>query len=378
LRTLHRYLLRETLLAFGFVFVGIATVVLFGTTARALSQWEGLPLVLVGEYVGLLLLYLVPYFFPVSLLIAVLLAYGRFAGDNETVAVQAGGIRAARLLVPALLLGIPFSAGCLYALDRVQPDFHFVKREFLRDAVKRISHSFGAGARNARIGHLLVSWDRAVADEYGGWAFEGFLLLELAKGGEPAWKVTAKRAKVEFLTDSVKLRMEDYRILLDARQSGGKAPPASEAEAPRVREILEVGGTGEVAIAYDEILPGGASTPGVEDLRTVELLRVLDSAAPPYPRAEIRTEIHKRLSLTFASCVFALVGAPLAIRLRRGNRMLAIFLGTAIVLGVYYPLFHTADFYASRGDAPAAILWGPNAILSALGVVLAARLDRAA
>lgn len=64
---------------------------------------------------------IVHWVLPISLLTAVLLAFSLMSKTNETLAVQVSGISLYRLAMPALLLGLLFSAFALYNQEEVIP-----------------------------------------------------------------------------------------------------------------------------------------------------------------------------------------------------------------------------------------------------------------
>ncbi len=78
-------------------------------------------------------------------------------------------------------------------------------------------------------------------------------------------------------------------------------------------------------------------------------------------------EIHKKFSIPFASIIFALVGAPLGVRARRGG-LTAGFLSVGFFV-FYYLCLIGGEQLADRGYlAPWLSMWLPNIVLGALGV----------
>src|SRR5690606_4912124 len=85
------------------VFVSI--IVMFQVlrlTDFAISQ--GLELSTVTEIISYVCISMLPALFPMSLLFAVLLTYGRLSNDSEIVAMKASGLSMHVLLMPALIL----------------------------------------------------------------------------------------------------------------------------------------------------------------------------------------------------------------------------------------------------------------------------------
>src|SRR5207249_8441054 len=82
---------------------------------------QGAPLPQVLALFGLRLVPMVVLTFPMAVLLATLLAYGRLSGDMEITAMAAGGIPFARIAVPAFLLGLIVSVAALGIDELVVP-----------------------------------------------------------------------------------------------------------------------------------------------------------------------------------------------------------------------------------------------------------------
>jgi len=89
-------------------------------------------------------------------------------------------------------------------------------------------------------------------------------------------------------------------------------------------------------------------------------------------------EIHKKLAIAFACIVFTLIGPPLALRFPRGGVGLVIAAST-LIFSVYWVGLIAGETLADRrlGD-PALTMWLSNVIFGVAGVILAARMGRAA
>lgn len=85
-------------------------------------------------------------------------------------------------------------------------------------------------------------------------------------------------------------------------------------------------------------------------------------------------EIHKKFALAFACFVFVLVGAPIALRFPRGGVGLTLGVSFAI-FGLYYVGLISGESLADRNLlAPNLAMWATNALMLAVGLVLAMRM----
>lgn len=87
---------------------------------------------------------------------------------------------------------------------------------------------------------------------------------------------------------------------------------------------------------------------------------------------QYRVEIHKKFSIPFACIVFALVGAPLGIRARRGG-LAAGFISVGFFIFYYLCLIGGEQLADRNIGAPWISMWLPNLILGALGLWLMLR-----
>lgn len=87
-----------------------------------------------------------------------------------------------------------------------------------------------------------------------------------------------------------------------------------------------------------------------------------------------QVEIEKKFAIATACVIFALLGAPVAFRFPRGGVGMTIGVSLA-VFGVYYIGLLGGEELARQGMLPAFVaMWGTNAILLIIGLVLTARL----
>ena len=93
-------------------------------------------------------------------------------------------------------------------------------------------------------------------------------------------------------------------------------------------------------------------------------------AAQGIDPSPLEAEVHRRLATSGSALAFVLVGMPLAIRTRRAERSIGFAISLILIL-VYYLLLLAGQSLAMQGNLPAApLLWLPNAILIAAGLLL--------
>src|SRR5262245_27380232 len=142
MRTLDRYLIRETLGPFGLA-LGLFTFVLAVRPVLDQAQLllsKGVPVPTVGFLLTLLLPQALGVTLPMAFLAGLLMALGRLSGDRETVALLACGVNPLRLLRPALVLALVGAGMTLYVMLDLLPDsnqrFREITAQFLRQTAE--------------------------------------------------------------------------------------------------------------------------------------------------------------------------------------------------------------------------------------------------
>lgn len=106
LRLLDRYVLKELLYPFVFGIAAFSSIFIASTMLFKITQYMtkyGAPL----ETVARLFMYNLPevinYTFPMSMLLAALMAFGKLSGSSEITAMKAGGVSYYRIVAPVLV-----------------------------------------------------------------------------------------------------------------------------------------------------------------------------------------------------------------------------------------------------------------------------------
>lgn len=106
MRTLHLYLARELLKAFGLTAIALTLLVVLGGGVANIFKGEGIGAMDVLKVFAFLTPVAITLILPVAALFSAAITYGRSAADNEITACRAAGINIHRLLLSAGLLGL--------------------------------------------------------------------------------------------------------------------------------------------------------------------------------------------------------------------------------------------------------------------------------
>ena len=295
---------------------------------------------------------------PMALLVAVLLAGGRLAGDLEVAACKASGVSPLRIFAPVLAVGLAVSAAVAVLTLVVAPAASGAfQNQLFRILQTKATTGIKERTFSASFSQMVMYVDDISASQV---ALRGLLVSDerdpklsriiVAREGRLFSDAKARRVIMRFIDGTV-----------------------SETDAGDARRFRLTGFT-----LYDLNLPLDSPQRAAERIEKPEKemsLRVLRETIADLRRQNqivtpLQIEMHKRFSLPVAAIVFVLVSFPLGIGTHRGGRTLA--LGSSLAVVVAYYVMHTfLEGMGLRGSLPVAVaMWLPNAIFALAGLVL--------
>jgi len=376
---LDRYVIRELIPPFclGGVLLTFFLVIdrIYHLTELVITK--GVPFHLVAQLLVFMLPSFLAHTLPMALLVAVLLAGGRLAGDLEIIACKAAGLSTLRLFRPVLAAALVVMAATATLTLVVNP---LANQEFQRQLFRILQARAVSGLTervfNPTFGDLIVYVEDVSASQV---ALRGLLVSD-ERNPKLSRIITAREGRL--LTDEANRRLTlrlingavseaDVLPAGPAAAAAGVAPPAGGA-ASAARYRLTNFSIYDMSLALDSPLRGASRLEKPEkDLSLPALARRLETlAGDRAARAPFLVEWHKRFAFPVAALVFALVAFPLAIRSHRGGRSIAL-VGSLGILVAYYLISSSLEGSALRHRAPTWVaIWAPNMLFSALGVGL--------
>jgi lipopolysaccharide export system permease protein len=354
MKLLDRYILRELAAPFLFGVAAFATVFIAGNLlfklARLVTE-QGMPL---GNALLVFLYWLPGYLvltFPMAALLAALLGFGRLSGDGETTAMRAGGLSLLRVMLPVVAAGLGVSLFTMAFNETVVPATSRAAQELLARTFGSQEHVLVSSREGGRISNLIYAdyFNRARGE------LRNITYVKYLEG-RPALVIQGARAiyrhrKWEFY-DGFLQHLDPYRkttLII------GKEHP--------LRFDL---GHNPQDIALRQRQPEEMTWRELGDY----LSRLAKERVPAY---ELHVEWHHKLSVPFASLIFALIGAPLGLRSQRTGSALGFGLSVMIIFA-YYVVWNYLAILAGRGGIPAFwAAWAPNILGLTAGAALIRR-----
>ena len=305
---------------------------------------------------------------PMAVLVAILLALGRFASDNEITAMKAHGVAFYQLMLPLLGVAVILSFVNLALMDYALPEANLAYASLRRDIQK---HNPAFVLEEATVMKELETegklWMYESTNTESG-RMQNVKIWDSIWGGRPRFS-HAQEATLAF---------EDGRAMLTLYDGLSYEPATDNPEAFRITKFQQQ----KLALQMTEDLERGEfqnQTPrsmSIAQLKEfVGTLRssVQTSTNPDYARRKLRfaqVEYHKKFSIPFACFALGLIGVPLGLMVKRSGKMIGFGIGLAVIV-VYYLLLQAGQ--TAGVDAvlpPMFAMWLPNIVIGIFGIAL--------
>ena|SRR5436190_1251241 len=391
MRTLHGYLTRQIVATMLMTVVVFTFVLLLGNVLKEILGMlvnRQATLIMAVQAIGLLIPFVLVFALPMGLLTATLLVFGRFSADQELTAIRASGISLVSVITPVLLLStfmsiisawvnLEVAPKCRVAYKRLllnvsmsQAGLLLPERTFVKDFPNKIVY----------IGNI------------DGPNLKDILIYNLNSEGKVDYYIRAKEGKIDAdqsnqvihvqLTDAWRVGlMEDSEVPVpvyaaESSLSYTNKPEDLKPEKMQLSDMTFHELRAQLESLEKRVVYSGALPPmkltrqqAAEKLREIKAFRE-DITLP------IRLQIHSKIAFSFASIGFTLVGIPLGIRAHRRETTFGIALALILVM-VYYSFFIIGQSLDTKPEYfPHLILWVPNFLFQAIGMVLLWRANR--
>jgi len=385
-KTLHNYLTRQVLASLALTVAVFTFVLLIGNVLK-----EILPALIGGharldtiaQAFGLLIPWVWVFALPMGLLTAMLLVFGRFSADQELTAARASGISLLSLITPVLLLSLLCCGLSAWINMQLGPQ--------CRVAYVNLFFKLSGELMNSTQlpeGQFIRDFPGFIfyAGKNHDGKLEDVMIFVLQNETNVSTTVRAPRGAIEvdaphkqFVLHLIDARSisSDAHVTIsaspDAVYNLDMSSSAGRKFTPGISDMTFWQLRAELADLDQKLgLPPPAATNSIERLVQLKEARQQrkDLTEP------IRVEMNRQIAFSFACFGFTLVGIPLGIRVHRRETNVGVAIALGLVF-IYYAFILTAKALDSRPEfAPHLIVWLPNFIFQAVGIVLLWRANR--
>ncbi|MBU1863201.1 MAG: LptF/LptG family permease [Candidatus Omnitrophica bacterium] len=359
MKLLRAYMLRELVIPFCMALLLVTFIFIVGNLVKMadLVINKGVSILDISRIVVLLIPRLLSFTIPTSALTAILLVFGGMAQNNEITAIKASGINIFRMLLPILVVSIVLSIFSLIMNDQILPKTHFAYRMALRNILMKKPLAY------IEAGRFIKEFDGYIifVREIDGTMLKNITIYQ-PQENSPTRTIIAERGEIMSDPQKKTLSLKLY--------NGTSDEP--NADDPNIFYKLDFQTFILPPFAVDD---SGQLSKKTKDMTIDELVhKIQTDNQTPSQRIDLmnsfKAEIHKKISFSFASFVFALIGLPLALITRRGEPVVSFVLSMAVIT-IYYILFAWANTIAIQGVlVPWIALWLPNVLMFISGAVL--------
>lgn len=373
MKILQRYVLRELLspLIIGLLVFTFVLLVnkMFRLTDLLVSQ--GVSFWLVVQLLLCLLPTLLTLTIPMSVLVAVLIGFGRLAVDNEILAMRAGGVNLMRLFVPVIIGACLISGVMIGANYSLVPNLMykgtdlFYRLEFQVLTTLEPGRFYNdLGGRDVDLTLYYSERDPKTNDMIGVNMRLVGGLEKIAGQKEAETVIVASRGRIEAYPEqkAVQIRLFDGSLHPIARHR------------PTQNIVLffkELKRTLRPKIGRIE---GGEYVKRPKEMTMGELHKALKQ---PHiregDRNKVRNQLAQRYSIPLACVAFVLIGMPLAIYIRPSGKSVGFAVSFGLLF-IYYLMLKWGTSLGEEGYRLATLaIFSPNLLLGAVGCVLIRR-----
>ncbi len=376
---------------------------------------KGVPGLFVLEAFALSLAWMTLLAVPMAVMVAVLTAFGRLAGDNEIAAAKASGVNVFSLMLPVLIASVLIAFGLFEFGDRLLPAANYRLKGLLVDIhrVKPLAaiepgvltelpggYSIFINSMDSETSEVFsVKIHRIPADgppqtivaDSGVLSLDeanDVLRVELLNGEilEPDADDLTRFNRLLFDRHVINIEQGGSSLIRSERSRRGDRELsvnelASRRDVNRAETTTRTDTVRSLLLSHTEDLlsmsRGETQLLSRHDLRErrSEFLRKVQGelrgiTGSSKKARRLDVEFHKKLSIPFSCMIFVLLGAPLGIRSRRGGIGIGAGIGLLVFL-VYYLFLMGGEQLGDRGYVNAALaMWAPNVFFGAIGLTL--------
>lgn len=336
LRLLDKYVLKELLYPFVFGVASFSSIFIASSLLFKIVQY----MTTYGasaSSVAKLFLYSMPeiinYTFPMSVLLATLMAFGKLSGNSEIVAMKSGGVSYYRIVAPVVALGFIISMFSVIWAEKVVPPSKYEAKRILEVEIK------GDMKPKTQEQVVLKTWSGGVL------------------------RVTYARVFDESTGIMKDITIEEFtNHKLSRVQTAEQAKWENDSwimENGIVYTVDEKNGITDKAAFTKQVVPLNTTPRQVtweqknaDQMTLGELRGYIDILERrKQPTGSYWTEIFMRFAIPLASFVFALVGAPLGTQRQRSGSSIGLGI-SVLVIFVYYAIIAFTSGLGKGGVFP--------------------------
>jgi lipopolysaccharide export system permease protein len=350
-----------------------------------------------------IVLKLVPYILPKALMFAmpatslfsICVVFGRMAADNELVALQSVGLRKSVVVVPALAATFMLSLAAVWVNDISFAWSYWGVERVVLESMDKIVYGMLENEGSFKEKDFSIEVD----DIQGRRLIRPVITVNAGNGGHV--RATAAEAELSIIPEQHSLNL---MLVNGVVESEGKASMrfddqvhlpiplrtqkeiAEQLSNPSHLYMSQLDGEWDRQVQALERMKSTQAIQACSQLLVGDMLglttaswrsRLQDQIDAESRLGRLKLVPHRRWASGFSCLAFAVIGIPVAMRLRSANYATTFGMCFLPILIVYYPLFMFGLTGAKEGTLPPAAAWFANGACVLIGLWLLFRESRA-
>jgi lipopolysaccharide export system permease protein len=380
---LTRYVVLEVLKFFLLTLIGLTLIV---TVVMGVQQGlqQGFPPLVIFHVMPYMLPEMLVITFPVSLLLAVSIVYGRMTGTNEVVALKSLGINPMVIVWPVIVFAFILSLGTIWmqeiAATWCRPNYKRIGAESVEEiayGMLRANHScmlpqFSITVKNVE-DDKLIQPTITIHDV-------GSNSTTTVSAAEAELHTNKQRQELDIRCRNVDVNINDKLKYNDPGEWSYSVPIIKPGRNPGILEhhrdwvaMYEI--PDHIATLKAQVTPleqkredlqaAGQTLPANDSDRLADLWRLI---------YRLQTEPYRRLSNGFTCLCFVLIGIPVAMLWRHADILTNFFVCFVPILAIYYPLLMLSESLSTSGKLWPVSFWISNTVFIVSGIFLLRRI----
>jgi len=366
MRTLNWYVTKQFIVTF-MMAMCILSFCMLG--ARFFKEFfekvsNGLP----ASEAGMLIVYLLPsiltWTVPWTMLVALMLVFGRLSADSEITAMRACGVSIMQIISPILIITLLLSGLCFYLQLGVGPDYLGRARMMGQQTVASHPLAFLTPGQEVTFNEIrLLVDDRVGKDE-----IKGVQIYRMDKDNKNVQQdITASRGRVTIDKAKEEMTMTLYNCAIIAYEYIGKERKLTRTFS---KEFT-------FSINYGKEFNSREVTKRGKFMRVDEIFGTMRlNNKRQQDNTELEVELNERIAFALSPIAFFLLGLPLAIRTSRRETSIGLFLSVILAAGYFLSIIICDSLTGFPRIYPQYLLWIPNIGYQIFGIIMLIRIVR--
>ncbi len=363
MKILRDHILSEFLKPFGMCVGGFLSLFLLGRGLVQMADFifnKSVNVILIGKLLLYSLPFMLIFIIPMSVLIATLMTFRKLSMDNELIALRASGVSIGKITAPLFMLVLTLSLGTLLLSDKIASASHYNYRLLLTQiGLENPAVALEEGTFIKKFKNFIIFIYEIDKNKLRG------IRIYQPQEGRAARTITAQKGELISIPE---------RGIIKLKLVHGTTDEPDPKDPTKLYKLNFK--TYDLPLNVGDVKEAGELGKKPKDMTIRELSDEIERLGKDGIKAtySLSAEIHNKIAMAFSPLVFLLIGIPLGVTTRRGDKSLSFGVGL-VVITLYWVLLIGGRALAQKGLAPAMLsMEFSNAVIALLGLLLYRRL----